>query len=405
MLDEALILAGGQATRLGELAKDIPKAILPLAGRPFLEHLLWNLRRQGVRRVVIGTGHLADRIEAVFGNGTGYGLEVTYSHEEVPLGTGGAIKLAAKSLGERFLVLNGDTIFDLNIPALANLISAPGEAAIALRMVPDSSRYGTVVVEGDRIVSFTEKSAEYQGPISGGVYAITQDSLSFLPDGNSSIERDLFPVLANLGRLKGRIFDGFFIDIGIPNDLARANIVVPQWRKKNAILLDRDGVLNVNHGYVCEQERFEWTPDAREAIRWINDSGFLAIIVTNQAGIGRGYYSESQFHSFMAWIQSKLMEAGAHFDAYYFCPHHPSEAKPPFNVQCECRKPNPGMLLQAVADWDIDVSRAVMLGDKESDCMAAERANIKSVRYHGGSLLAAVHDAARLLPSPPSLFP
>ncbi len=405
MLTEALILAGGFATRLGEVAKETPKPLLPIAGKPFLEYLLWNLKRQGIERVVVSTGHLAERIEEEIGNGVKFGLSIAYSQESEPLGTGGAIKLGAKLLGERFLALNGDTLFDFNLPALSNLATAPGEAAIALRTVPDTSRYGTALLEGDRIASFAEKRQAGPGPISGGAYILTQGALAELPDGPSSIERDLFPALASRQLLKGHVFPGFFIDIGVPEDLHRAQEAIPAWRRMPAILLDRDGVLNVNHGYVCEPERFEWTPNAREAIRWLNDAGYLAIIITNQAGIGRGYYTDAQFQGFMRWIQTQLMEVGAHFDAYYYCPHHPTEAKPPFDLECDCRKPKPGMLLQAMREWEIQPGQAAMIGDKDSDIQAATAAGIASAKYEGGDLLAAVQRVASLLPSPKRLFP
>ena len=163
-----------------------------------------------------------------------------------------------------------------------------------------------------------------------------------------------------------------------------------------AILFDRDGVLNVDQGYAYDPAALEWIEGAREAVKAANDAGVLALVITNQSGIGRGYYTEAQMHAFHAAMQAELDQVGARIDAFYFAPHHEDAVEAHYRVADHPdRKPNPGMLLRAMADHDVDPARAVMIGDKPSDIQAAERAGIKGVRFEGGSLSDLI---ARLMP-------
>jgi D-glycero-D-manno-heptose 1,7-bisphosphate phosphatase len=154
-----------------------------------------------------------------------------------------------------------------------------------------------------------------------------------------------------------------------------------------AVLLDRDGVLNVDYHYVCTPERFEWMPDAPEAVRWLNEQGILVLIVTNQSGIGRGVFSQEDFDRFTDWMQAELAKRGAHIDAVYVCPHHPTEAQAPFRIDCDCRKPRPGLVLAALREHELTPDGVLMIGDRRRDVEAAERAGVRGALYEGGSLL------------------
>ncbi len=150
--------------------------------------------------------------------------------------------------------------------------------------------------------------------------------------------------------------------------------------------LDRDGVVNEDTGHVHTPAEFRFMPGMPEAIRLLNDAGWLVVVVTNQSGIGRGLYTEAEFEDFTRWIDERLAEAGAHVDATYHCPHHPTEARGEYLMDCECRKPGPGMLLRAIAEFQPDVRRSFMLGDKRGDMEAASAAGVRGVLYDGGDL-------------------
>ena len=374
MVRQAVILAGGKGTRLGERTKAVPKPVLSVGGVPFLSHLVWNLARHGITEIVVSSGYLHDKLREELGDGRKLGVQIVYVREGEPLGTGGGVRNCLHVLDDAFLVLNGDSIFDINYLDLA--VEAGGEACVALRGVEDVSRYGAVRHEGGRVIEFSEKGGRGPGAINGGVYLLTRELVQELAEGVVSLEQDVFPGLVRQGRLFCREYSGFFIDIGVPEDLERAQVVVPAWRRKPALFLDRDGVLNVNHGYVHEQKDLDWCQGAREAIKAANDAGWLVVVVSNQSGIGRGYYSEEAFHRFMDIMSSELADVGGHFDAVYHCPHHPEGAKGEYLRQCDCRKPEPGMLLAAERDWGMDMAASVMIGDSPSDIEAGRRAGV-----------------------------
>jgi len=238
---QAVILAGGRGARLGRITEKVPKPMLPVGGRPFLDYQLWFLRNSGVSEVLLCVGYLSELLEARYGVAPPFGLRVAFSHEPAPAGTGGALVFARPHLDETFFVLNGDTILDLELGSLAGIVAADPAAlgALALRHVPDAGRYGRVSLEASRITGFAEKSDGGSGLINGGVYCLRRSAVDLLPAPPCSLEKDLFPRLAVERRLLGKQCDGYFIDIGLPQTLARADQELPAWMNaRNALLAD-----------------------------------------------------------------------------------------------------------------------------------------------------------------------
>lgn len=227
---QAVVLAGGLGTRLGELTEETPKPLLPVGGRPFLEWVLDNLARRDVEEVVLAIGYRAEVFDAWLADYRAPLLIRTYLEEE-PLGTGGALPVIAGDLDDTFAVLNGDTLLDAPVQALGALRHRTGAAAaVALRRVPDIGRYGGVSLDGDRVLTFDEKGGTGPGLVNGGIYVLTTDAVARL-GSPSSIERDLLPALAVERALVGLPTDGFFIDIGVPDTYASAQAEVPAWWK------------------------------------------------------------------------------------------------------------------------------------------------------------------------------
>ena len=393
MLDQAVILAGGLGTRLGQLTQQTPKPLLLVGGRPFLEYVVWNLRRFGINRFLFSVGYRAKKIIEHFGDGSRFGISIDYAVEPEPCNTGGALLFAADKLDEAFLVANGDTLFDVNYLDLALLLRRNSTlAGLALRHLQDTRQYGEVSVDDQLIRQFSEKAGCGPGLVNGGAYVMRRQALDHISPGNSSLERDLFPLLASDLRLAGKAYDGFFIDIGAPESLQQGQTLVPRWQKKPAAFLDRDGVLNVDRDYVHDQEGFAWVEGAPEAVKWLNDRGYLVIVITNQAGIARGHYSENEFLSFTRWINEQLQASGAHLDATYYCPHHPVEGRGVYKKTCDCRKPAPGLIMRAAAEWDIDIQHSMLIGDQESDLLAAHDAGLSAHLFKGGNLLHFLQD-------------
>jgi len=394
-MNQAVILVGGKGTRLGLLTSETPKPMMDIGGRPFVQLLIEEIARHGFEDITLLCGHLAEKIYSVFDDMSIGKAEVRCIVEPQPMGTGGALQQVADLLDEEFLLLNGDSLFDFNLLDLQTLASSQSWLGkVALRPLPDTGRYGTVTLDGERITSFAEKTAIGPGLINGGVYMLRRQVLDYIQHIPCSLEKDILPRLAAEGRLFGRAYDGYFIDIGIPEDLQRAQAELPN-RCRPTVFFDRDGVLNHDDGYTHRIEDFRWMDGAMEAIKLCNDRGWLVIVVTNQAGIARGYYDEAAVEHLHNWMQAQLRTMGAHVDAFYYCPHHPDGSVAGLRIACDCRKPEPGMLHKALAEWPIDPESAYLIGDKPSDLEAAQRAGVKGVMFDGGNVL----DRVKALPA------
>lgn len=390
---QAAVLVGGKGTRLGALAASTPKPLMPIdSDRVFLDELILNLARHGFDDILLLAGHLHEQVAARYHGRSMWGASITTLVEESPAGTGGALALAQARLAPTFLFANGDTLFDINLRRLdVALADAPEAlAALALRRAPDAARYGAVEMRAGRITQFREKSAQAaSGLINAGVGLFRRDILSFITRAPCSIETDVYPALAAAGRLAGEEFSGYFIDMGLPDTLEEARRALPLRRRRPALFLDRDGVLNHDCGYTHRVEDLRWIDGAIETIRRANDIGAFVIVVTNQAGVAYGYYDMDAVARFHAAMAADLARAGAHVDAIYVCPDHADAVVAAYrHADPPDRKPNPGMILKALADWPVDVARSMLIGDRDSDLEAARRAGVRARLFSGGDLLA-----------------
>ena len=383
--EQAVVLVGGLGTRLGALTAGLPKPLVDVAGRPFLSYLLHDLARFGFRRVLLLAGHRAEAVRDRAGDLAPPGLEVEVAVEPRPLGTGGALRFAADRLDERTLLLNGDSLFDFNWLDLLLADDGDTDVVLSLRQVADASRFGVVRTRGDRVAGFAGRGGASGGLINGGVYLLQRRAAQACSQ-EGSFERDVLPALAARGRVRAREQQGFFLDIGVPDALETSQTAVPASRRRPAVFFDRDGVLNVDHGYTHDPAALEWVEGAVEAVKAANDAGWFAFLVTNQAGVARGFYGEADVLAFNARLQAELRRRGAHLDDIRYCPHHPDGAAPGYARTCGWRKPEPGMLLDLMDCWPIDRARSLMVGDRPGDLQAAAAAGVKGVFYERGSV-------------------
>lgn len=393
-LRQAVILAGGLGSRLGSLTAATAKPVLEVGGKPFLFWLMRELQRFGVERFLLLTGHAAAAAEQTVRDLAATlprPAEIAFSREPAPLGTGGALLHAAAQLDERFLLLNGDTLFDGNLALLLAAAAAQPaavEAHMLLRAVDDVGRYGVATLEGARITHFAARAAAAAaGLTNAGVYVLDRRVLARLHPGGS-LEQDVLPRLAASGRLHGLAAQGWFIDIGTPADLARARTELPGRLHRPALFLDRDGVLNVDHGYVGSRDRWEWVQNAREAVAFATSHGWHVFLVTNQAGVARGLFGENEVTALLTWLADELRRAGGTLDDARYCPYHTEASIESYRRDSDWRKPAPGMLIDLMKTWNVNPAHCVMVGDKDIDVQAANNAGIRGARFPGGDLLA-----------------
>lgn len=380
MFSEAVILAGGFGTRLSHVVSNVPKPMAPVYGKPFLCYLLDRLVDAGIERIVLATGYKHEVIESYFG--TSYrGVEIIYSQEETPLFTGGAIVQAARKLEtDHFVVLNGDTLFDIDFEELAQAHERQNASiTIALRAVEDTARYGAVsCTENGRIAAFNEKEASAgAGVINGGIYAINRAWLlgQELP-GKFSFEKELLQPMAGKEAIYGIEFHSYFIDIGVPEDYFRAQREFKALFPADEFLfLDRDGVLNVQiHGdYVRSWGQWKWMDGMPEQLaQWAKEYKRV-FLVTNQQGVGKGLMSAADLAEIHRRMLEEVKAAGGRIDGIYICTDLEGSHSP-------CRKPAIGMALQAQRDFpEVDFHRSIMIGDSVSDMLFARNAQMRAV--------------------------
>ena len=386
MLRQAVILVGGLGTRLGERTKTTPKPMLPVGGRPFLDTLIGELARYDVfDEILLLAGHKAESILARY-DGTMWGrARLAVSLEQAPLGTAGALVHAAELLQERFLLLNGDSFFDFNILDLAARANA-GLVHMALRADVLGDRFGRVVLDGDRVRSFIAPGQGATGPVNAGVYVVGRSILARVGSLPASLEQDVFPALAAAGGMTGTPYRGYFIDIGIPEDFARADVELTEQLRRPAVFFDRDGVLNHDSGYTFEAGKLQWIEGAREAVKAVNDAGCFAFVVTNQSGVARGFYEESHVHALHRWMADEMAAIGAHIDAFEYCPDHPDGTVERYRRVNDRRKPGPGMITDLLGRFPVNADASILIGDKPSDLEAACAAGLQGHLFPGGNL-------------------
>lgn len=390
------MLVGGLGTRLKERTRDVPKPLLTVGGRPFLDYIIDDLVRQGFTEVLLLAGFLGEQVKALYHDKIWRNGRLRVVIEPQPMGTGGALRFAEPFLAEKFLLLNGDTFFDINLRALAIPESVPDDGLVmALRPNVEGTRFGRVTLTEGFVKGFHAPEPGRSGPINGGIYCLSRTVVQAIPPVKTSLEGDIFPGLADRGLIRGMEFGGFFLDIGVPEDLARAELEMPARTTRRAVFFDRDGVLNADTGYVHKPTDFNWIPGAKEAVRICNDNGYLVFVVTNQAGVAHGYYQEQHVRELHDWMTEELAREGAHIDAFEYCPHHPQGRTEAYRRPCRRRKPGGGMIEDLLSHWPTDRNASFLIGDKQSDLDAAAAARINGYLFEGGNLTDLVQDILR----------
>jgi D-glycero-D-manno-heptose 1,7-bisphosphate phosphatase len=346
-------------------------ALSPVGGRPFLTYLLWHALRFGFLRALI---LVEDEAAAVAVRNAepqgGWGLEVSIVVIPPTAGTAGALRAVVDQLDPRFLLLEATTLFDFNWLDLFS--AAPQNPAAKIWM---STR---IVVDPDR------GRPGHDSPTSG-VWLVDREVVLDCPT-RGSFESDVIPSITARGQTVGVLQDGFFLDITAPGALEAAQRLVPASLARPAVFFDRDGVLNVDHGYTHRWADFEWVEGAIEAIKDANDRNLFVFVTTNQSGVARGFYEEAAIDVLHRQMQNVLRAHGAHVDDIRYCPHHPDGVVSRYARACDWRKPGAGMLLDLARHWPVDLGASLMIGDNLTDLEAASAAGVRGVLFDKGRL-------------------
>lgn len=397
---KALILAGGKGTRLSSLTKnEIPKPMCTINGKPIIEHTIEVLKQNNITEIIISVGHLHQIIEDYFGNGEKFGVSISYIIEDTPLGSGGCLYYLKDKITETFLVCPGDAIFDVDISQMIKF-HINKNADVTIFSHPNLHPYDSDLLHTDSndcVLKIDLKNHQrdyyYNNNVIAGMFLIEPSTLAYFTEVKKiNLEHDFIASLLPSNKVFAYKSPEYFKDVGTPerfeittqdminNIVENKNLKHPQ----KAIFLDRDGTINIYKGFINNVEQIELIPNVSSAIKKINRSGYLAIIISNQPVIARGECSFDDVNNMFKKIETLLGLEGAYVDDIYYCPHHPhsgyaNEIKE-LKIKCDCRKPNIGMILKAKEKYNIDLSKSYMIGDTNLDIQTAINAGMKSVR-------------------------
>lgn len=399
----AVILAGGFGKRLG--LADLPKPMVPVAGKPLLEHQVALLRRHGIRDVTLLTGFLSEKIEAYFGDGSAFGMRIGYVREPRPLGTAGAVKQLEGRLTDRFLVLYGDVVMDMDLGAF-QAFDAQADAVATLAVHPNDHPHDSDLIEvaadGTTVTRFLSKphppGLHYANLVNAAVYVLSPAVFSFIEPGAAlDFGKDVFPkILDRGGLLRAYSTPEYVKDLGTPERLAKverdwASGKIARLNRQNprpAVFLDRDGVLNREVDHLRSADDLELLPGVAEALGKLNKSDFLALVVTNQPGLAKGFFTETDLLAIHRRLETSLGRHGVYLDRIYVCPHHPERGfageVPALKIACACRKPGTGLVEQAQREFNVDLRRSFFVGDSTTDLQTGRNAGLRTVLVRTG---------------------
>jgi histidinol-phosphate phosphatase family protein len=427
MSRQAIILAGGMGTRLRARLGDLPKPMIPFAGKPLLEHQIELCRKHGFTDILIFACYRADIIEGHFGDGSqfrqglGDDFRIRYVVESEPLGTAGAVLKGFDLLAGRFAVLYGDTMINLDLASLwfrhefglaSGVSSQITDATLVLH--PNDHPQDSDLVEIDQnnwITAFHNRphlaGVWRQNLVNAGLYILEKQALQpFLswrcqPNAPKLLDfgKDLFPAMLHAGkRLLGYNTPEFIKDIGTPERydkiaaqlasgvIARSSLDVQQ----PAVFLDRDGTLveEVSRHGLTSADQLQLIPGTAEAVHRLNQLGYRTVLVTNQPVIAKDMATEADVQEAHNKLETLLGLEHAFLDRIYLCPHHPEKGfpgeRPELKIACDCRKPGTGMIDRAVADLNIDLAQSWFIGDTTVDLQTAKNAGVRSILVKTG---------------------
>lgn len=399
-MKQLVILAGGMGTRLKARLGDLPKPMIPIGGKPLLEHHVELARRHGFDDIIIFACYRADLIERHFGDGRRWGVRIRTVVEKEPLGTAGAVLGGFDLLADEFTVLYGDTMVNVDLERIRQTRAARN-ADGTLLLHPNNHPLDSDLVETDAtgwITAFHNRPHPadkwFRNLVNAGLYVIRKEALRPWLGRQRAMDfgKDLFPAMVRQNlKLHGYNSPEYIKDVGTPERydkicaeyergvVQRASLSTPQ----RAVFLDRDGTLVKEVNGLTTPAQLELLTGAAEAVRELNHNGWLAVLVTNQPVVAKGFCTEADVAAIHNKLETLLGREHAYLDRIYWCPHHPEKGfageRADLKIDCDCRKPKPGMVLQAAKDLNLDLKNCWFAGDSTTDIETAKNAGVKSI--------------------------
>lgn len=399
---KVIILAGGKGSRMGDITREVPKPMVRIAGNPILEHQIDLVKRFNLKELIILTGYKGEVIENHFGDGKEWGVNITYRREATPLGTAGAVKEIEDCLDDDALVLYGDIIMDIDLDLFRSYHSAKRPIATIVAH-PNDHPYDSDILDitdDNRVIAFHNKPHEkniLRNLVNAAMYIISPKIMNYIPGGSfSDFAKDIFPKLIISNEpVYAYNTPEYIKDIGTVERLkeVEADMLsgkIRRLNKKNrrkAVFIDRDGVINYE-SELLNTGGFELYPETPESIKKINKSEYLAVIVTNQPAVAKGFITIGELNAVHAMMETLLAYDGAYIDRTYYCPHHPDRGfegeVPEYKTECDCRKPRTGLIDRAIKELNIDIGCSYMIGDRTVDIMTGINAGLKTILVRTG---------------------
>jgi histidinol-phosphate phosphatase family protein len=397
-----VIIAGGKGKRLG--LNDRPKPMIPIGGKPLLEHQVTLAKQYGIQDIFILSGYLSNVIIEHFGDGKKYGVSITHIIEQEPLGTAGAVKQLEGRIKGRFLVFYGDILLNFDIRKLQEFDALQPSLATLVVHPNDHPRDSDLVEMDDKsvIVAFHPKHRDqnqyYRNLVNAAVYVLSDEIFRHIPAGEQTdFGKDIFPLLLEKGKiLRAYNTTEYIKDIGTldrlqmaQQDFASGKIERTSKRhKRPAIFIDRDGTLVKDVHLLHRVEDLELYPYSGSAIKKINDSEYLCFLITNQPVVARNLCDELVVRKIHNKLETLIAEQGAYLDNMYYCPHHPDRGfpgeNPDYKIDCDCRKPKTGMIERAKREFNVDIKCSWLIGDTTTDLQTGKNAGVQTILLRTG---------------------
>ena len=371
---DLVILAGGKGARISKLLGKYPKPMLKFNNKHFMQYIFNNVCKYNFKRIIILCGYRHNIFFKKFHNKNINFTKIVCVREKKLLGTGGAL---ANLIGLRvndFVLINGDTLFDVDIKLLVNSLDKNriGITALTKNKNQKSKKLNNLILKKN-IIGVGKNSSL----MNGGVYFFKKKIFKYIKKGNFSLENDLLPKFIKEKMINGKIFKNFFIDIGSRYYFKAAKNLLKKQYKKPAIFLDRDGVINYDYGYVHKIENFKFRPGVLNGLKYLIKKNYNIFIVTNQAGLGKKIFTEENFFKLHKKIKEKLEKLNIFFNDVQYSPFHPKAKIKKYRKNLAMRKPGNKMIKNIKFNWDVDDKKSFMIGDKKIDKLAAKKSKLK----------------------------